>query len=278
MARFFILLFLFVSIIFSQIKTPQPSPFATLSQVVGITEVKIEYSRPGIKGREIFGGLVPFGKIWRTGANAPTKINFSSDVTLEGNPVPAGEYTLYTIPNEKEWTIIIHKKLDAGQNPKQEDDLLRFKVKPKLVPIPVERFTIEVADMTTNSAKINLEWAQTLVSFGLEVDTDKLVMESINAFKEGENSNDAGGWYQAARYYYDSGKDLDEALDMINKSLEINENPFWVLRLKAEILAKKGDYKEAIVFAKKSLVKAQQAGNGFYVKMNEDSIKEWQEK
>lgn len=269
---------LFYSFLTAQIKTPQPSPFGKIMQTVGITEVSVEYSRPGIKERRIFGGLVPYGKVWRTGANASTKLKFSTDVKLEGNPVPAGEYSLYTVPGEKEWKIIINKKLDSGQDHDESADLVTFKVKPKLIPLPVERFTIEIADMTDTSAKIILRWAQTEVSIGMTVDTDAMVMQSIKAFKDSENTDDAGAWFQAARYYFENDKSKDEALEMIDKSLEIDSNPFWVLRLKAEILAAMGDYEEAVVFAKRSMVSAQKAGNEFYVDMNQKSIDEWSEK
>jgi Protein of unknown function (DUF2911) len=272
------LFFVSTTALFAQIKTPQPSPFCTISQVVGITDISIEYSRPGIKGRAIFGGLVPFGKVWRTGANKSTLLKFSTDVMLEGHKVPAGTYSLYTVPGEREWKIIINKKLDAGQNYVKEEDLLSFKVKPKLRPLAVERFTIEIADVTDNSANIVLMWAQTSVTIKLETDTDKMVMESIKKFRESEGPKTANGWYSAANYYFKNGKSLDDALDMVSKSIELNDKPFWVLRLKAQILAAKEDYEEAIVWAKRSMVSAQKSGNEQYVKMNEESIAKWKEK
>jgi len=275
---FIFTLFGSAALLFAQLNTPQPSPLGKITQVVGVTEVSIEYSRPGIKGREIFGELVPYGKIWRTGANASTKIKFDTEVKLEGHAVPAGEYSLYTQPGEKEWKIIINKNLNAGQNPDPAEDLVSFKVKSRLVPLPVERFTIEIADMTDNSANIILKWAQTQVSFMLETDSDKMVMAEIKKFVESDTSKDSGLYYSAARYYFEHDKGLDEALNLINKSLEINDQPFWVLRLKSQILAAKNDYEEAIVFAKRSMVSAQKAGNDQYVKMNEESIEEWQQK
>ncbi|NOG45162.1 MAG: DUF2911 domain-containing protein [Calditrichaeota bacterium] len=276
--RILIAFILSSSFLFSQVKTPQPSPFSTITQVVGITEIAIEYCRPGIKGRKIFGGLEPYGKVWRTGANEATKIKFSTDVTLEGNEVPAGEYSIYTVPGEREWKIIINKKLDGRQNHAKEHDLVTFKVKPKLTPLPVERFTIDIADITDNSANIVLMWAQTRVSFKMGVDTDKMVMESIKNFRDSDDEKSAGAWYSSARYYFENEKNLEEALEMVSKSLEINEKPFWVLRLKSQILAAKGDYEEAIVWAKRSLVSAQKAGNNTYIKMNETAISEWSAK
>ncbi len=276
--RLLIVLLFIANISFAQFKTPQPSPFCTISQVVGITDVSIEYSRPGIKERQIFGELVPFGQVWRTGANASTKLKFSTDVTLEGKKIPAGEYSLYTVPREREWKIIINKKLDSGQNHDKEEDLLSFKVKPQMRPLSVERFTIEIADITDNSANIVLMWAQTRVVIKLEIETDKIAMDGIKQFLDSDEQENAGALYSAARYYFDNKKDLDDALDMVSKSLEIDDKPFWVLRLKAEILVTKGDYEEAIVWAKRSLVSAQKAGNDQYVKRNEDSIAERKEK
>ena len=273
-----LMLLLSTSILVAQVKTPQLSPFSTITQVVGVTDVTIEYSRPGIKGRQIFGGLEPFGKVWRTGANESTKLKFSTDVILEGHKVPAGEYSLYTIPREREWKIIINKKLDARQHYVKEEDLLSFKVKPQMRPLSVERFTIEIADMTANSANIVLMWAQTRVVIKLETETDKMVMEGIKEFLDSDEQENANAWFRAARYYFENKKDLGEALDMVSKSIELNDNPFWVLRLKSQILAAKGNYEEAIVFAKKSMVSAQKAGNDQFVKMNEEAITGWKGK
>ena len=222
--------------------------------------------------------MVPFGKVWRTGANSSTKLKFSTDVTLEGQKIPAGEYSLYTVPREKEWKIIINKELDSGQNRDKEEDLLSFKVKSKMAPLSVERFTIEIADVTDNSANIVLMWAQTRIVIKLETETDKMVMEGIKEFLGLDDKENAGAWYRAARYYFDHEKDQDEALEMVSKSLELNNKPFWVLRLKSQILAAKSSYEEAIVFAKRSLVSAQKAGNNSFVKMNEEAITEWKEK
>lgn len=278
----FSLILLFILLALSlgnaQIKTPQPSPFGTVTQLVGITEVSVEYSRPGIKDRVIFGDLVPYGKVWRTGANESTKLKFSTDVKLEGHPVPAGEYSLYTVPGEQDWKIIINKKLDSRENHDESADLLTFKVKSKLVPLPVERFTIQIANMTDNSAQIILLWAQTEVPIKLEIDTDAMVMKSIEDFTNSDNTDNAGAWYSAARYYFSNNKSKDDALDMVNKSLEIDDSPFWVLRLKAEILAALEDYDEAVIFAKRSMVSAQKAGNDFYVQLNQKSIDEWSQK
>ncbi len=265
-----------ISVTHAQIETPAPSPLAKVTQVVGITEVEITYSRPGIKGREIFGGLVPYNEVWRTGANASTKLSFSSSVTLEGNDIPAGTYSLYTIPNPEGWEIIINKKLDSGGRHVAEEDLIRFKVKPGDFPRSVERFYIGVEDMTDNSATIFLRWHKTEVPIRLEVPTKTLVMESIDNFVEKGDHGNAGSWYQAARYFYDNDVDTEKALEMVNKSLELNADPFWVWHTKALILAKLERNEGAVEAAKMSMQKAEEAGNTDFIRLNEELIKELQ--
>lgn len=270
-----IVFFVFCGSLFAQSLTPAPSPFSKITQVVGVTDVSVEYSRPGIKGREIFGGLVPFGKVWRTGANSVTKLTFSTDVKLEGKSIPAGSYSLYTEPNKRDWKIMINKVAEGQPNYNDKEDVAVFKVKPQLSPTVVERFTIEIADMTDSSAVLLLKWAQTRVPIRLEVDTDANVAKNIEAFEDAGNEENAGGWYQVASYYFGK-KEYGDALDAVDQSLEIDANPFWVLRLKSQILAEQGDFEEAITFAKKSLVSAKKAGNENYVKLNEEAIAEWE--
>jgi hypothetical protein len=272
-----IVFLLFCGYLFAQNIQPAPSPLGKTTQVVGVTEVSVEYSRPGIKGRPIFGDKVPFGEVWRTGANAVTKLTFSTDVTLEGRKIPAGSYGLYTIPNKNEWKILINKVAEGNPDYKAEEDIASFKVKAHLSPNVDERFTIEIADMTDSTAVILLKWAQTRVPIKLEVDTKANVEKNVEAFEDAGNDDNAGGWYQVANYYFGK-KEYGDALDAVDKSLEIDSNPFWVLRLKSRILAVQGDYEEAIVFAKKSLVSATKAGNEENVKINEEAIKEWQAK
>jgi len=274
---YLITILLFSGSLFAQSLNPAPSPFSKTTQVVGVTDVTVEYSRPGIKGREIFGGLVPFGEVWRTGANSVTKLTFSTDVTLEGKKVPAGSYSLYTIPKENEWKVMINKVAEGGPDYNAKEDVASFKVKPKTSPNVDERFTIEIADMTNNSATILLKWARTRVPIRLAVDTDANVEKNVEAFEDAGNDDNAGGWNQVANYYFDK-KEYGDALDAVDKSLEIDANPFWVLRLKSRILAERGDYEDAIVFAKKSLVSAKKDGNDNYVKLNEEAIKEWEAK
>lgn len=271
------LLFFMGGSLFGQLKTPSPSPFSKVTQVVGVTDVTIEYSRPGIKDRQIFGSLVPYGEVWRTGANSVTKLSVSTDVRLEGKLIPAGEYSIYTIPGEKEWKIMINKKAEGGPDYDAAEDVATFKVKPVTRPIDVERFTIEIADMTDNSAVIYLKWVRTYVPIKMEMDTDKYVEQYIEDFEDSDNNKDAGSWNRVANYQFAKGR-VDDALEAVDKSLELGDAPYWVLGLKARILAEKKDFAEAVIFAKKALVAAQKAGSAQNEKMYGDLITEWEKK
>ena len=259
------------------LKTPQPSPKSTVTQAVGVMDVAVTYSRPGVKGREIFGGLLPFGELWRTGANASTTIKFTDNVSLNGKAVPAGEYALFTIPGKDSWEIIISKNIGSGSSDyKQEDDVARFSVKPVVLNQPVERFTIEIANMTDNSADIVLKWDRTAVSFSMTTDTEARVMKQIDEMMANPPADNDGIYSAAARYYFDKGKDLKQALVWINKSLEISNDAFWNVRLKSQIQAGLGDYAEAITSAKEGIKQAEAADNKQYVKYNQDAIAEWE--
>jgi tetratricopeptide (TPR) repeat protein len=260
----------------AQVETPRPSPLSEVEQTVGLTTVEIEYSRPGMKDRVIFGGLVPYNEIWRTGANASTKVEFSDDVLIKGDTLEAGEYALFTIPGEEEWTIIFHNNLETGVWGYDEaEDALRIKVEPDMIKPAVETFLIDVNNIRNSSATIDLVWENTKVSIPFKVMTDQHVMKSIKAVMGGPTASD---YYAAARYYYDEDKDMEQAVDWINEAIDKGAERFWVLRLKALIHAKMDDYDAAIAAAKKSKDLAMKADNSEYVKMNEESIKEWNEK
>ena len=263
----------------AQIEAPQPSPTSTLTQTVGLTEVKIEYSRPGLKGRTMFGGHLPYDKIWRTGANASTKITVSDDVQINDKDLPKGTYALYTIPGEDEWTIILHKNINhwgvGGKKYKEEEDAFRFKVPSSRVKNKVETFTIDINDIRNEGGTINIMWENTKVSFNLAVDTDNKVMSDIKRKMKGIAGST---YYQAARYYHETGKDANEALEWISKAMELDGEKFWMMRLKALIYADLRKYSYAIKTAKKSSALAKEAGNESYVSMNAASIKEWTKK
>jgi hypothetical protein len=258
----------------AQIKAPQPSPIGKISQNVGLTDITIEYSRPSMKGRKVFGGLVTFNELWRTGANASTKVTFSEAVKLGGQEVKKGTYALYSIPGEKEWTIIIHKNTDHWgiDEYKQEEDVCRFTVKPTTLANTVETFTMSVDNIKNASCDISMMWDKTMVSIPVTLMTDETMVSSIKKAMDGPSSGD---YYAAARYYHEENKDTKQALDWVNKSLEKGGDKFWIMRLKALLQAKNGDYAGAIATAKKSSELATKEGNADYPRMNEDSIKEW---
>jgi hypothetical protein len=237
---------------------PAASPVCTLKQHVGLTDIEIVYSRPGVKGRPIFGGLVPYGQVWRTGANASTKISFSTAVKLNGTEVPAGQYALYTIPGKKEWTVIIHKDTAASIfNYNPTNDLVRFKATPVKLAKPVETFTIDINDLRDESATLNLTWEKTRVPVKLE---------AVMAAPEGNKP-----YYQAALFYYDHGQDLQKAGKWIDAAIAERET-YYIVHLKAKILAKLGDKEGAIAAAKRSTELAIKAKDTGYVKLNEDLI------
>ncbi|MBA3971832.1 MAG: DUF2911 domain-containing protein, partial [Bacteroidetes bacterium] len=221
----------------AQLKVPAPSPLQTIKQAFGLSDLTVEYSRPSAKGRVIFGDVVPFGKVWRTGANNATKITFGDDVKVEGNAVPAGSYAIYSVPNKDNWEIMLYKDLTLGGNVadyKKEDELIRFTAKAKLGMDKTETFTITIDDMTANSASIKLNWEKTSISFKVETDIDTKIMKNIEA----SVVNDSRPYFQAATYYYDNNKDLAKALEWTEKAIANNPKAFWVVLLKAKIQAK----------------------------------------
>jgi hypothetical protein len=252
------------------IKTPQPSPGQTIKQDFGISTIELNYSRPGIKGRQIFGDLVPYGKVWRTGANSATRIKFSDDVTIGGQAVKAGEYAIYTIPGENEWQVIINKGSENwGTEYKEEDDILRVKATPVKLDNPVETFTMQFANVKPNSADLQLMWDKTLVSVPITSDIDKKIMAQIDNVMNKDNRP----YFQAAMYYMETGRDLSQALEWFNKAIEQSPNAYWVYHQKANALAKMGKKADAKATAQKSMDLAKAAKNDDYVKLNEDLIK-----
>ena len=260
----------------AQIQTPAPSPAAKIEQTVGLTEVAIEYSRPAMRGRVIFGDLVPYGKIWRTGANMRTKVTFSDDVTVGGTTLKAGSYAILTIPQADKWEVIFYTEYQAGGAPATLDDSkVAARVIADVIPMPmdIDSFTISIDDLTSSSAVIGMLWEKAYVGVEFKVPTDKKVAANIDRVMSGPGFND---YYGAASYYLAEGKDVAQAKKWIDKAMSMNDNPrFWQLRQQSLIYAAAGDKKGAIELAKKSLAAAEKAGNADYVKMNKDSLKEW---
>ncbi len=256
------------------LKTPAPSPTQSLKQNFGLGEISLEYSRPSTKGRVIFGDLVPYGKIWRTGANASTKITFTDDVMVEGKAVNAGTYALYTIPGKDNWEILLYKDLTLGggvNNYNQADELMRVNVKPTALSQKIETFTIEVADVMPTSCTIELLWDQVRVPIKVTTDIDAKVMKNIEkVMSPGDNRP----YYAAASYYYENNKDMKQALEWVNKAVDQNPKAFWVYHLKAKIQIKLKDAKGAIETAEKSKALAMEAKDDTYVKNNDKLIAE----
>lgn len=275
------ILILFVTLLTSsinaQIETPAPSPFQKIEQKVGLTSVIVEYSRPSMKGRKIFGGLEAYGKVWRTGANENTKITFSTDFMLDGKSLQKGTYALYTIPNKTTWDVILYTDTNNWGTPAKWDEnkvAAKVTVTPINMPMDVETFTITFDDLTNNSAVLGILWENVYVPLKFETPTDKMVSKSIEKIMAGPSANDM---YAAAVYYLEANKDIQIAKTWIDKAVELTakQPKFWYLRQQSLIHAKAGNKNTAIEAAKKSLELAKQAGNSGYVKMNKASLKEW---
>lgn len=257
-----------------QIQMPQASPTAKISQKIGLTDVTIDYSRPSTKGRKIFGELVQFGEVWRTGANAATVITFSTPVTIEGNNLPAGSYALYSIPGKSDWTIIFSKntKLWGAVGYNQAEDALRFTVKPGKTGQKYETMEINFVDMTDTGASIAIKWENVRVKFRIETEVDTIVMKQIKEMVIDKDPQNPGLYYQAANYYFTNNKDMNQAYEWIVKSVE-SDPKYWTMHLKAKIELALGKKKEAIESATKSMEMAKEAKNPDYVGLNERLIK-----
>lgn len=261
----------------AQIKTPAASPFQKVEQTVGLTDVTLEYSRPQMKGRKIFGELVPYGKLWRTGANANTKISFSADVEIGGKTLKAGDYAIYTKPSADSWEVMFYTDATNSGTPNEWDDnKVAVTVKAQVIPMPmnIDTFTMTFDDLTNNSASLGILWEKVYVGVPIKFQTDKAVSASIDQVMNGPG---AGDYYAAAVYYLESGKDINKAKNWIDKAVSLRETPaFWYHRQQALIYAKAGDKKGAIKAAKTSLDLAKAAGNDDYVAMNTKSIEVWE--
>ena len=263
----------------AQVLSPQPSPGASVTTMVGLTEVKVDYSRPKAKGRKIFGAspefVTPYGTMWRTGANNGTRITFSDDVKFGGTDVPKGTYLVLTIVGATEWTVILTKDLTlAGNDPQgydQKNDQARATVKPEKLTEKVETFTIEISDLAENSKTANLQmmWENTSVKVPIAVDFDKKVMASIEASTK-VNPNSL---YNAANYYLENGKDLKVALDWVTTAAAARPEAYWMMHAKAKIQKALGDKKGAMESATASKVVAEKEKDAAYVKMNDELMK-----
>ncbi|NGF55900.1 DUF2911 domain-containing protein [Parapedobacter sp. SGR-10] len=264
--------FIGVQTVNAQVKLPAASSTQTITQALGIKNVTLTYQRPNANDRVIFGGLVPYGQVWRTGANNIPNLTFEDEVTIEGHKVPAGTYGLFTVPDKAEWTIILSKnpKQWGAYQYKDADDLLRFKVKPQTLANKVETFTMSFEDVTTKSAKIVLAWEKTKVDFNIAVDQSKEILASIDAAMQGEKKP----YFQAAQYYFNNDLDIKKSAEWVKLADEGNTSAPHIKYWKARILAKAGDSPGAKQAAQEGLAMAEKANNQEYVKLNSQVLKE----
>ncbi len=256
----------------AQLKTPAPSPTQTIKQDFGLSSIELSYSRPGMKGRKVFGDLVPFGKVWRTGANSATTITFGDDVKIGTTTVKAGKYGLLTIPDKKDWIIIITKQLDVTSPAayKQDMDVVRVTAETMNMKDEMESFTMQFANVKPSSCELHLMWEKTAVSLPITTDVESKVMAQIDQLMNKDNRP----YYAAAMYYMDNGKDLNQAITWFDKAVEMQPTAFWVHHQRANCLAKLGRKEEAVAAAEKSKQLAADAKNDDYVKLNEKLLAE----
>ncbi|HWA26594.1 MAG TPA: DUF2911 domain-containing protein [Lacunisphaera sp.] len=257
---------------------PQASPTATVTQRIGLTDIQINYARPGAKGRKVFGGLLPYGHIWRTGANTATKISFSTPVKFNGTEVAAGTYELFTIPGEKEWTVIIHKNMSqwGTYSYNEKNDVARIKAVPVTLASPIETLDISLNDIRDESATLNITWEKTRVPVTLTVDVKSTLVPQIEAVMAGSEKLAPEVYRDAAMYYFENGLDLKKAAAWMDSAIAASPGAFYLDYRKALILEKMGDKAGAVATAQKSLEAARQATSpnlrDEYVSLNETLI------
>ncbi len=251
--------------------TPPPSSPQTITQGFGMGKITLTYSRPNVKGRKIFGETEPYDSVWRTGANAATVITFTDNVTLEGHPVAAGQYSLFTIPNPTKWTVILNKTADqwGAYSYKKADDYLRFTIKPVAIPAKVETFTMDFANMYPTTGELHLLWEHTQLIVHMAVDIDAKVMARIDSAMQ----TDKKPYYDAVIYYCNNNKDMSKALAWANELEKQPGMPPMVAKLwKARVLLKKGDKAAAATVAQEGITAAKADGSAEYIHLNKEVL------
>ena len=256
----------------AQVKLPPASSSQTIIQGLGISTVKLTYSRPNMNGRAIFGSLVPYGEVWRTGANNLPILTLDGAVTIAGTEVEPGTYGILTIPNQDKWTVILSKNSEqwGAYTYSQEEDLLRFEVTPEPLEKPIETFSIFFTDVQPQSARLQIEWERTAIGFDISVDQDAAIMASIDEAMQGANKP----FLQAAQYYYNNGKDIQKALEWVNEADKVPNPAPYIKYWKALIQLKAGDQKGAIATATQGVEIAKQQNNPEYIKLNNQVIEQ----
>ena len=279
---FFTILFLSSYFNYSQIKTPRVSPASAIEQVVGLTEIEVEYSRPSKRGRDIFGNVVPYGKIWRTGADNCTTISFSTDVVIDSQTIQSGKYSIFSIPNKESWDVILYSDTDLWGVPRDWDEnkivfKSNYQINKSANSSVKEMFTISFDNVTNNDVDMIFSWDDVSVTVNIVVPTRRIVSDNIK--KVMGSSPSPSDYYSAAVYYKQENINMDTALKWINKAIDLFENPrFYQLRQQSLIMAANKKYSDAIAVAKESLRLSIEADNKDYVKMNKESISEWTNK
>ena len=269
----------FTANIHSQVETPQLSPVCEFKQTVGLTEITFSYSRPSKRDRIVFGNVVPYDKMWRFGANKNSTITISEEIYFGQDTLPKGTYAMFVKPGKESWELNFYSDFSNWGTPEKWDDtkvVLKLKTPVIVLDTPVETMEISIENIGTASATLGISWDQVQVVYPFNLKTQKQVVENIEKVMAGPSASD---YYRSAKYYLNEGLNPQQALDWINKAVALRgESAYWMTRVQAELFAKNGNYSQAIQAAKLSITAATKAGNDNYVKMNEDSIKQWSKK
>jgi hypothetical protein len=252
-------------------RIPEASSTQTIIQDFGLGKITVTYSRPNVKDRKIFGGIIPYGEVWRTGANAATTITFTERVVIEGNPVPAGTYSLFSIPEKNEWTIILNKTVKqwGAYSYKQTDDFLRFKIKPIRVSEKRETFTMAFANSNTKSTDLYLVWDHTAAAIHMETDDDAKITANIDELMKGDRKP---YYFNAIQYYYENNKDVDKALGWVAEAEKIDPKGPWYKLWESRLLLKKGNKAGAVAAAQAGLQLAKDSNDDEYTRLNQEAL------
>jgi len=262
----------------TQIKTPAASPSATIMQTIGLVDVEVNYSRPSVKGRTIFAadGLVPLGQVWRFGANQATKLTTKGDIMVNDKTLSAGSYAMLALPGKSNWEVhFFNYEKSSWSSYKEKTPIAKVMVKPMSLPKSVESLTFMFSNLKDDGADMMMMWDKTAISIPIKVATDEAVMKNIETVLAGPSKGD---YYNAASYYFSSGKDLNKAYEMVTKATDGPDQKYWQMRRRSQIEAALGKYKNAIASATTSMELAEKAGNMEYVKFNKTAIAEWKKK
>ncbi|WPU94944.1 DUF2911 domain-containing protein [Mucilaginibacter sabulilitoris] len=252
-------------------RIPEASSTQTIIQDFGLGKVTITYSRPNVKDRKIFGGIIPYGEVWRTGANAATTITFTEKIVIDGHSVPAGTYSLFSIPERNEWTIILNKTVKqwGAYSYKQANDLLRFTVKSRRVNEKRETFTMQFVNTTTKSTDLYLVWDHTAAIIHMETDDDEKITANIDELMKGDRKP---YYFNAIQYYYENNKDVDKALGWVAEAEKEEPKSSWFKLWESRLLLRKGNKAGAIAAAEAGIKLAKDSNDEEYIRLNQEAL------